>query len=296
MANPFRVTHRSVGMRSLQGLQTNLERVARIQEQLSSGKQVSRPSDSPTATVASLRFRGEIRTHEQYTRNAEDGLGWLGTIDNALTGSLSAVRRVRDLTLSGMSTGSSSQEAREAMAAEIDQLREHLVSMANTTYLGRPVFGGTTPGAKAYDATGAYVGDTNDVTRTVGAGVKVRVDVSGPEVFGTGPNQLFTVLSDIAAHLRSDAGSLTPDLTRLDGVMRNVQNRLADIGTRFSRVEQARDTADSRLLTLTGDLSGVEDIDLPRTIVEMQMQQTAYEAALGATKHVVQPSLIDFLR
>ncbi len=296
MTNPFRVTHRSVGMRALQGLQNNLDRVGRLQEQLSSGKQISRPSDSPTATVASMRFRSELRNHEQYTRNADDGLGWLGTIDSALTGSLASVRRARDLTLTGMSTGSSSQEGREAMAAEIEQLRQHLISVSNTTYLDRPVFGGTTPGQQAYDADGSYVGDANQVTRTVGDGVQVRVDVSGPEVFGTGSNQLFTVLSDIASNLRTNPAALSGDLARLDSVMGTVQNRLADVGTRYSRVEQSRNTADHRILTLTSDLSGVEDIDLPRTIVDMQMQQAAYQAALGATKHVVQPSLIDFLR
>ncbi len=296
MTNAFRVTHRSIGLRSLQGLQNNLDRVGRLQQQLSSGKEISRPSDAPTSTVASLRFRGELRTHEQYTRNAEDGLGWLGTIDSALTGSLATLRRARDLTLTGMSTGSSSPEAREAMAVEVEQLRQHLISMSNTTYLDRPVFGGTTPGQRAYDETGSYLGDDNAVTRTVGDSVQVRVDVTGPEAFGIGTNDVFSVLADIASNLRNNTAALTDDLGRLDAVTRGMQNRLADIGARYNRVEQARHTAENRILTLTSDLSGVEDIDLPKKIVEMQMQQSAYQAALGATKHVVQPSLIDFLR
>ena len=37
-------------------------------------------------------------------------------------------------------------------------------------------------------------------------------------------------------------------------------------------------------------------LDLPRTIVDLQMQEVAYKAALGATARVVQPSLLDFLR
>jgi flagellar hook-associated protein 3 FlgL len=43
-------------------------------------------------------------------------------------------------------------------------------------------------------------------------------------------------------------------------------------------------------------LSEVEDIDLPKTITDMTLQQTAYQAALGATAKVIQPSLMDFLR
>jgi flagellar hook-associated protein 3 FlgL len=59
---------------------------------------------------------------------------------------------------------------------------------------------------------------------------------------------------------------------------------------------QMRQAADDRVLSLTGQLSEVEDIDLPKTITELQLQQTAYQAALAATARVVQPSLVDFLR
>jgi flagellar hook-associated protein 3 FlgL len=57
-----------------------------------------------------------------------------------------------------------------------------------------------------------------------------------------------------------------------------------------------RNAATDQLLTLTTSLSEAEDIDLPKTIVELQMQEVAYKAALGATARVVQPSLLDFLR
>lgn len=49
-------------------------------------------------------------------------------------------------------------------------------------------------------------------------------------------------------------------------------------------------------MALRGSLAQVENIDLPKTIVELQMQQVAYQAALGATAKVIQPTLLDFLR
>jgi flagellar hook-associated protein 3 FlgL len=54
--------------------------------------------------------------------------------------------------------------------------------------------------------------------------------------------------------------------------------------------------ANDRVDALTTQLSDVEDIDLPKTISDMALQQTAYQAALGAAAKVVQPSLVDFLR
>ena len=55
-------------------------------------------------------------------------------------------------------------------------------------------------------------------------------------------------------------------------------------------------SADGKVDALTTQLSEVEDIDLPKTVSDMQMQQVAYQAALQAAAKVVQPSLVDFLR
>lgn len=296
MSGAMRVTHRSIAQHSLQGLQSNLERLSKLQEQLSSGKAISRPSDSPTGTVSALRFRSEIRQLEQQARNADDGLGWLGTIDQTLTSSLNGLHKVRELALIGLNSGTTSPQAQEALATEVDGLRDAVLSMANATYLGRPVFGGSTGEAAAYDADGLYMGDANPVVRTVGAGTTVRVDISGPELFGTGPTQLFQVLADISSHMRTDPALIKDDLTKLDAAMKNMMSQLSDVGARYSRVEQARQTADDRKLTISESLSEVESIDLPKTVMDLQMQEVAYQAALGATARAIQPSLMDFLR
>jgi flagellar hook-associated protein 3 FlgL len=281
----------------LGGLQGNLTRLGRLQEQLATGKQISRPSDSPSATVSALQLRSDIRATQQYSRNADNGLGWLSTADSALTSGLEQVRRVRDLTLQGMSAGTASSPAgREALAIEIDHIRESLIGLANTRYGDRPVFGGTTAGGSAYSAAGAYIGEAEDVQRTVGAGDRVRVDTPGPATFGTGATQLFTVLADLSQSLRTDPTTLGTGLGNLDTAMKAVQTQLSDVGARYNRLAQMRQTAEDRLLTLRTQLSDVEDIDLPETIMHLQLQETAYKAALGATARTVQPSLLDFLR
>ena len=289
-----RITHKLMGQRSLQGLQHNLGNMGRLQQQLSSGKQISRPSDSPSGTVSALRLRSEIRTTEQYSRNAHDGLGWLGTIDNTLTDALASIKQVRALTLQGMNDPSAA--GRPALAMEVDKLRDGLIDLANVQYLDRPVFGGTTTSSVAYDrATATFVGDTNPVERTVGDDARVRVDANGPAVFGAGPANLFAIVQDIAADLAADPAALGGHLTRLDAADKALQERLADVGARYNRIDQMRSTADDRVGDLRTSLSEVEDIDLPKTIVELQMQETAYHAALGATKRVIVPSLVDFL-
>src|SRR5690242_15745148 len=108
----MRVTEGSITSRVMANLQRNVARSGNIQEKLSSGKELNRPSDSPTGTLTSMQLRGEARVNEQYSRNADDGLGWLGTVDNTLTTSLTQLNRVRELGIQSQN-GASSPESRE---------------------------------------------------------------------------------------------------------------------------------------------------------------------------------------
>jgi len=297
MAISGRVTDNSIHTRVLANLQRNIAKGEKIQEQLSSGKQINRPSDSPTGTVSSMQLRGETRANQQYSRNADDGLGWLGTLDQSLSSSSSLINRARDLAVKGLNTGALDAEGSGALAAEIDQIKDSLIGYANTRYMDRPVFGGTTAGAAAYDADGTYIGDDGVLTRTVGANSKVRVSATGPEAFGSGDTQLFSVLKNLSDAVRSgDGAAMRDSLTKLDSASNTLKTTLSEVGARYNRVEQMKQSAQDRLLTVTSQLSDVEDVDLPKTIMEMQLQQTSYQAALAASAKVIQPSLIDFLR
>jgi flagellar hook-associated protein 3 FlgL len=293
----FRVTERSIASNVLAGLQNNIAKLGETQQQLSSGKLVTRASDAPGGAVLSMQYRSDIASLKQYSRNASDGMGWLGMADSALTGMVTQVARARDLVLSGLSSGTSgSPEAREAIALELENIRAASLGLANTTYLDRPVFGGTTTGSLAFDANGAYVGDTGTVERTASANSKVRVDTDAASVFGAGGQQLFTILKQITDDLRTNPAGLNADLGQLDATTKLLQAGLSSVGARYNQLTQAQQVADGRVNDLTSQLSDVEDIDLPKTITELQLQNTAYQAALAATARVVQPSLVDFLR
>jgi flagellar hook-associated protein 3 FlgL len=292
-----RVTESSIHTRVLQNLQRNIAKGEKIQEQLSSGKVINRPSDSPTGTVTSMQLRGETRANQQYARNADDGMGWLNTLQSALDSSSTVVNQVRDLTVQALNAGSNDPQSNEAMATTIDQFRSTLIGIANTKYLDRPVFGGTSTSPVAYNDDGTFAGNTTATTRTVAAGAKVRVDASGPEAFGAGNTQLFSVLTEISANIRSgDSDALSASLKKLDSAGDLLKTTLSDVGARYNRIDQMKQSAQDRLLSVTSQLSEVEDVDLPKTIMDMQLQQTSYQAALAASAKVIQPSLIDFLR
>jgi flagellar hook-associated protein 3 FlgL len=295
----LRVTPRTAQRIAIQGLEANLSRMTKLQEQMATGKQINRPSDSPISTVSAMQYRSDIRRNEQFTRNANDGLNWLGIADETLTGLMETVGRVRELVIRGKNASMGPGE-RANVAAEVATLKDTLVGLANTKYLDRPIFAGNAEVASAYDSAGAFIGSVGDVVeRRVGPNMKVRVNVTGPEAFGAEngvDGSLFEVVQKIVDDLIVNPSGLDADLGTLDDRVVSLQNQLGAIGARYHQVEGMRDRSEATNITLSNGLSEIENIDLPRTIVDLQLQEVAYQSALAATARVIQPSLVDFLR
>lgn len=292
-----RVTQSMMAERSLNSLQIGMNRQAKIQEQLATGRVLNRPSDSPTDTTSAMRLRSSLADVRQYGRNAEDGNGWLTQLDSALGVAGDAVGRARDLALQGANQGSAGTAARAALAAEVDQIRAGLVDTANTSYLGRPVFGGITAGATAYDATGTFVGTAGVVSRTVGDGIEVRVNVDGPTAFGPAGSSVFDNLEALSNALTAgDQAGIQAALTNLDADRQRLVSARSEVGSRQNRIETAIQAAQDQDLALTTQLSKVENADLPKVLVDLKLQEAAYQVTLASTARVMQPSLVDFLR
>jgi flagellin-like hook-associated protein FlgL len=292
-----RITQRAVALTSLQGLNRNLDSIGRLQQQLTSGKAVSKPSDSPTGTNRSMQLRSAEAAIDQHARNITDAKAWLEGTDSSLQTMVERTRRVRDLTLQGVSTGSGSDASRRALAVEVTSIREGMLALANEKVNGRPLFGGITAGVEAYDASGAWVGsDAATVDRQISDAERLPVNISGQAAFGPAGADLFAVVDRISGNMTADPAALATDLDDLDVALDRMLTALADVGARAARLEAAEQVNGDRSLALKGQRAQVEDIDLPRTIMELQMQQVGYETALAATAKVVQPSLMDYLR
>ncbi|MGY1720116.1 flagellar hook-associated protein FlgL [Blastococcus sp. SYSU DS0552] len=296
----MRITQKAVALTSLQGLNRNLDTFGKLQQQLTSGRLINAPSDSPTGTNKAMQLRSEQAAVEQFGRNISDADSWLSITDSTLQNMLDVTRRVRDLTVQGASTGSSSEASRRALATEVASLRESLLGLANTTIQGRPVFGGVTTGATAYSDAGDFQGiagaDGADVMRRVSFTEEVRVDLTGPEAFGPAGADLFALVARIADDLVNDPAALDQGLVDLDAAMRRMLGGVADVGARAARIEREQQINSDLALTLETQLGEVENVDLPNTIMRLQGQQVGYQAALQATAKAISPTLMDYLR
>lgn len=308
-----RVTQRMMTSQSLGSVQSSLVRLSAAQEQLSTGKRINRPSDDPIGTSTALQARAGVAEQTQYQRNAQDGVAWLTTIDNTIQSATSQMQRAYTLAVQGANTASNGGTAESSLADEVDQIKQSVLALANTQYLGRPVFGGTTTVGKAFDEvttteSGAtttsiqYVGDDGSVSRRVGTDTVVRVDSDGRDVFGTtadgSTDNVFAHLDALSTALRADPadssaindalGNLTSDITRLSSAAANE-------GARMNQINQASTVASANQLAMQKTQSDVEDVDVAEAVINMQTQSNAYQAALMAVGKTSQQSLLDFL-
>jgi flagellar hook-associated protein 3 FlgL len=293
-----RITQRAVALTSLQGLSRNLDAVGKLQQQLTSGRQISTPSDSPTGTNKAMQIRADQTAAAQQTRNITDAKSWLEQTDSALREMSDTARRVRDLTVQALNTGFSTAGSQVALSTETASLREGLLALANAQIQGRPLFGGVTPGTQAYDSTtGAWLGTAGTpIERRITDAETLRVDLTGPEAFGPAGNDLFAIVDRIANNMMTNPTALATDLTDLDAAMKTMTGALANVGARAARLERVEQVNADRQLTLHSALAETENIDLPNTIMNLEMQKVGYEAALAATAKALSPTLLDFLR
>jgi flagellar hook-associated protein 3 FlgL len=301
-----RITSNMISRSVLNDLNEVSQRLAKTQQRMSSGKQITRASDDPYGTSRALTLRGDVAGTQQYQRNVNEATAWQNVTDAALSKVTEAIHRARELAIQGASD-SAGPSARAAAAAEIDQLIASVKQEANASYGGRYVFSGTSTNVRPYDVNGAdaYAGDAGTVAREIGPGVSVQVNVLGSDVLGQGQpaadGKLLNVLRDISDHLKSgtvaDANTLrSADLKGLDTNLDLISQARATVGATTNRLE----SADSRLQeveeSLTKLLTDVEDADMAKTYVDFSMQQSVYRSALQAGGNIVQQSLLDFLR
>jgi flagellar hook-associated protein 3 FlgL len=286
-----RISQRMLVNTALNGLNGNITRNQQLQEQLSSGRLVSRPSDNPAAAANSMLLRSQQRLQEQYLTNIDDADGRLNTAGAALQDLVSSINRVKNLVVNINDSGLGSP-SRSAIAAEIAEVRNSVIDSYNTTWHNRPVFGGTVQGSKAIDSNGDYIGNEKQLVARIDRDVTIRTDVSGTAAAADElPALLQKMVTDIGG-----GGPITDDQDKLDSILNQILTTLGDVGARATQVDTTKTRVTAGQLDVRGRIAQNEDVDLPKAILELQASQVAYQASLGAAGKVLQTSLLDYLR
>jgi flagellar hook-associated protein 3 FlgL len=291
-----RITQNSLTATMLAGLQTSMAQMQQSQVELATGRQINKPSDNPTGTFVSLQLASSQARTNQYSANIQSGLSWLGVTDSTLTSMVSQVQSIRSLVVQAQN-GSLSSSALSAIAQQVGGIQSSLVQASNTTYLNRPIFGGNSTAAAAYDSSGNFLGDTGQVLRQIGPNTTVAVNVTGPQAFGTGLTGLFGVVTQVKQDISSNNQSgLAQDLTSLSNVLTTMQNQVATVGATENQLQTAAAQMTSASTNLQTSLSNVLDVNLPQVETQLAQQQVSYQAALQATAKIIAPTLLNYLQ
>lgn len=295
-----RVTQSMLNRTFLQNLSRNLASLDKLQNQLSSGRKIAKPSDDPVVAVRGMAYRSALVEIAQFKRNVDEGLTWLETTDKALDEATNLLQRARELLVRGLN-GAMTAEDRAAMAKEIAQIKEQLGNVANTAVAGRYIFAGTDTKNPPYDAqTGTWVNQNGqDILVEIGKGIYLPINVLGKDVFAVpdAANGIFGVLDAIARGLNGDATvDLNAELGRLDQQLDNLLAVRATVGARMNRFELIQSRLEADEVNVTRLLSKEEDADMAEVITNLKTAENVYRAALAAGARIIQPSLVDFLR
>ncbi|WP_366923012.1 flagellar hook-associated protein FlgL [Metallumcola ferriviriculae] len=295
----MRVTNKMIKMNSLDSLQQNLNKLSRLQDQLGSGKNISRPSDDPILATRAMDLNGTLAEITQYTKNVDDNISWLDFTDSSLNDVTNIIHRSKELAVEGASDALA-EGSRDAIAAEVDQLIEQLVSIGNSSLGGRYIFAGfKTKGDNPFQRTGdtvSYNGDSGKIRREISPGVEMAVNVTGKEVFMD--SGIFDTLTELKDALNNaDTDKITSDVIgQLEDSLDKVLTGRSEMGAKSRRMELAKERISRDEINFKNLLSQFQDIDVAEIAVELQMQQNIYQTALSAMAKTIQPSLINFLR
>ncbi len=295
----MRITQRTLAENNIRNMGANLSAVAKLNDQISSGKALTRPSDSPSGTATAMRTRTDLAANDQYTANISQASTTLAAADGALGTMGDMLRRVRDLTTQAASTGSQSAQSLQALSTEVIGIRDGLLAMANRTVDGRPVFGGATSGTQAYSPAGLFTGRSGVAQNVrVSSSESVRTDIDGPTVFGADAGEnVFALVERIAGQMTATpTGDLSASIADLDTALGRLTTARTEVGVRVNRIDTVKAVNADNALSLQSQLSDVEDIDPAKAYLELTLRQNAYQAALSATAQSVQTSLVDYIR
>ncbi|HMM19549.1 MAG TPA: flagellar hook-associated protein FlgL [Selenomonadales bacterium] len=313
----MRITDNMLTNNFIYNFNGSLSKISKLQDQLSSGLAVNKPSDDPVKSVRSLKFRADLTENDMFSQNASDAVSWMQTSDGAMTNAENVMQSIKTLII--RVTAPNPDIAYEAAAAQLDGYINELMNLGNTQLGGRYLFAGQNtqsqpftrdPATGVVTYNGTYDGQGGNpyagtVTMKVSPGapdpIRDKVNVDGQSFFGTidaaGQPQLFANLNQIKADmLAGDVDTLSADLGIWETDNDNLLKAQTGLGARQSVYTTMKERLTSDYVTIKSDLSQNEDLDAAKASIDFQSAQNVYNAALAIGAKILPQSLADYLK
>jgi flagellar hook-associated protein 3 FlgL len=289
----MRVTNGMMVNNLLKNLSGSRDRLDEYNRQLSTGKKFDMPSQDPTGVARSMSLNSTLNGNEQYTDNIDQAITWTETTEGALSDATGILQSVRELAVYG-ANGSLSDTDRKAVADEVSELKDSLSEIANTSYNDKYIFAGHKTLNKPYPtAASTYQGDDGKITREIGSGVKMDINVDGGFFGG-----ILSEVGDLVNNLNSgntDAIS-NQSIAELGDSLDKVVRLRSEVGAKQNRLDLTKNRLEDNEIKFKKILSKNEDVDIAETIMNLKMSENVHKAALSSGARIIQPTLMQFLR
>lgn len=138
----MRITTKELHRNMLYVINDRYSDLASLQNQMSTGKRLHRPSDDPVDVANTLKLRTKSTELQQFKKNINDGLAFMGVTETAMESMNTLMQRVRELSIEAASDTLSTDE-RAYVNDEVAQLFKQCIALINTQYKGDYIFNGT---------------------------------------------------------------------------------------------------------------------------------------------------------
>lgn len=293
----IRITQQMILDSTLSNIETNQSRLQQLEDQITSGSQLTRPSDNPVGVARALNLQDSISQSQQYQKNIDQATSWLNTTDSTLASLTSALDRARELNVQA-ANGTLGATDRTAISSEITQLQQHILDLSHAKYGPYYLFAGTASDKPGYTAAvpssaGGYQGNANQILREVAPGTTIGVSTDAKATY----DPIFTALQTLQTGLvGNDTDTMQTSLDQLDAALDAINVSRSEVGAKVNRLEFLQQRQSSVEVNLTGLLSDTKDVDMAQALTNFSMAQNVYQASLKAGAQAIQPSLLDYLR
>lgn len=138
----MRVTNNMIMKSSTNNVNATKVNVNDKNNQMTTNKKISRPSEDPVIAIRALRLGTTLNKLDQYVdKNIPDAASWLEVTETAILNMKSLITDMRTLSVNG-STGTLTADDRNTILSQLQALQKQMYSEGNADYAGRTVFTG----------------------------------------------------------------------------------------------------------------------------------------------------------
>jgi flagellar hook-associated protein 3 FlgL len=288
----MRISNQFLLQEAIRHLRGNLDALHRAQQEIADGRRIRKVSDDPIDASQIIRWEARLRDIDQYRRNAGSAEIRLSTEDAVLTSIRDLISRAKELAIR-VSDHELDDPERQAAMAEMEELQEQILSLANSRVGDEYIFGGSRTEDPPFQSDGTYTGDSNPRYAEIDEGLLIETNHSGDHLF----SDAFKAMEDLSRQLsggnREELETIIADLDRAEDRILEAQT---ETGVWLRQIEDTMERLTLRSTSLANRRDAIRDADPAESVVRLLTAQTALEKSYEALGRVLSLSITNYLR